>query len=154
MRWASPTQRLRNARDRKRPGRHVCYALLLIPPLLSGCAAGGFSIDGAVPDKASITGSVEDAQPDENARASDAGVIRNAVSVVDMGTFDKNGMPWSNPVTGDSGVIVEVVEEHGKKGPCRRFRASRISYDGVKMFRGKTCADRFGFWTLADFEPV
>jgi hypothetical protein len=154
VRWTDTTQRIRNAGGEKRPGRDVCYALLLLSPLLSGCAAGGFSIDGAVPDKASITGSVDRAQPNEHARSSDADAVRDVVSVIDTGKIDGGGVPWSNPVTGDSGVIVDVVDRQEKQGSCRLFRASRISYDGVKMFHGKACRDRFGFWSLVEFEPV
>lgn len=134
--------------------RRISAASILLAPLLSGCATRGFSIDGAVPDKASITGSVDQAQLDARLHSSDANTIRNAVSAIDLDRLDPQGAAWSNPVSGNSGMIFDVADKRDRGGLCRLFHSSIVSYNGVQVFSGRACMDRFGFWSLTSFEPA
>lgn len=118
---------------------------------LVGCASRGMSLASALPDKSTITGSIGRTQRDPG-QASDAATVRNAVSALDMSRAD-GGTPWSNPATGSSGVISSVVETTGGTGLCRSFDASRVSYDGVRLFHGQACMDAAGAWALVAFQP-
>lgn len=153
MRRTIRTRRGRDVSGRELPRWSPGGVLLVLSFLLSACASRGLSIESAVPDRASITGSVGAAQRDD-AEASDAGTIRSAVSAVDMGKLGPDGMAWSNPVTGNSGVIYDVAEKREGGGLCRVFRASRVTFDGVTVFHGKACLSRFGVWSLAAFDAA
>ena len=118
---------------------------------LVGCASRGVSLASAIPDKSTITGSIGRTQRDAG-QGSDAATVRNAVSALDMSRAD-GGTPWSNPATGNSGVISSVVEMTGTTGLCRSFEVSRVAYDGVKLFHGQACMDAGGAWALVAFQP-
>lgn len=85
--------------------------------------------------------------------ASDAATVRNAVSSLDTSRLGE-GVPWSNPATGSSGIISGVSETTDRGGLCRTFDTSRVTYDGIVMFHGRACMDGRGGWSLVAFEPA
>lgn len=122
---------------------------------LAGCGAKGFSIEDAVPDRALITGSIAPRAPDADlVIVSDEETIRNAVTsaIVEAGSPDEIG--WANINTGSRGAIRALTEK--KDGPrlCRRFTASRESYDGVHLYRGEACLGSTRIWSMTAFDRV
>ncbi|MFK4824200.1 RT0821/Lpp0805 family surface protein [Paenochrobactrum sp. BZR 588] len=123
---------------------------------VAGCAMGGVSIESAVPDASSITGSVAPSQqPDtDNETLSDRNAIRNVVSALDFSTWGMKPVPWANPDTGSQGVINQVSEVQKTDELCREFETSRQAFNGVSLYRGETCMRKGGDWVLKSFAPV
>lgn len=123
---------------------------------LAGCAMGGFSIDKAVPDSSTVTGSIKPSQPAETdtGKLSDQSAIRNIVSALDFTQWGKKPVPWANPDTGSQGTITTIAETRADDRLCRQFETSREAFDGVSIYRGETCMERGGNWTLTSFAPL
>ncbi|WP_436118767.1 RT0821/Lpp0805 family surface protein [Phyllobacterium sp. LjRoot231] len=132
------------------PGFAVGIALCL----LSGCAMKDFSIEKAVPDQATVTGSVAPAQPADNKGSSDQLTVRNIVSALNFTQWGNKPVPWSNPETGSQGTITAIAEKKDDAGLCREFQTSRESFDGVMIYKGETCMQNGGQWTLKSFAPM
>lgn len=117
---------------------------------------GGVSIESAVPDTSSITGSVSTSQqPDmDKETLSDRNAIRNVVSALDFNSWGMNPVPWANPDTGSQGVIQQVSEVEKSGGLCRQFETSRQAFDGVALYQGETCMKKGGNWVLKSFAPL
>jgi hypothetical protein len=122
--------------------------------LLSGCAMKDFSMEKAVPDQATVTGSVAAAQPADNKGSSDQLTVRNIVSALNFTQWGNKPVPWSNPETGSQGTITAIAEKKDDAGLCREFQTSRESFDGVMIYKGETCMQNGGQWTLKSFAPM
>ncbi|MEJ6781195.1 RT0821/Lpp0805 family surface protein [Aminobacter sp. Piv2-1] len=123
---------------------------------VSACAIGGFSLEKAEVDRSILTGSVPD-DPDraaDAARPSDETTIRNAVSSADIEGLNGQAIPWANAETGSRGAVSAVSESTERGVLCRRFAASRESFDGVRMFTGEICAAGAGAWQMVSFQPA
>ncbi len=139
--------------------RAVCLRNMLLAVALlsaSGCAMGGFSIEKAVPDASTITGSVKQTSPAETdtGKLSDQSAIKNVVSALNFAEWGKKPVPWANPDTGSQGSITTIAESSTNNRLCRRFETSREAFDGVSMYRGETCMERGGQWTVTSFAPI
>ncbi len=123
---------------------------------LAGCAMGGVSIEKAVPDSSTITGSVKQPQPVETdtGRLSDQSAIKNVVSALNFTQWGKKPVPWANPDTGSQGTITTIAENNRNNQLCRQFETSREAFDGVSIYRGETCMERGGQWTVTSFAPI
>lgn len=134
--------------------RDAAFALVLL--LASGCAMGGFSIDKAVPDSSTITGSIKPAEPAETdtGKLSDRSTIKSVVSALNFTQWGKKPVPWANPDTGSQGTITTIAESNAGNRLCRQFETSREAFDGVSIYRGETCMERGGQWTLTSFAPM
>lgn len=132
------------------PGFAVGVALCL----LSGCAMKDFSIEKAAPDQATVTGSVAPAQPVDAKGSSDQMTVRNIVSALNFTQWGNKPVPWSNPETGSQGTITTIAEKKDDAGLCREFQTSRESFDGVMIYKGETCMQNGGQWTLKSFAPM
>lgn len=138
-------------------GRKFRYAgaAMIFCLLLAGCGAGGLMVENAAPDRSIQTGSLS-AGPDSAAdpqAESDKMTIQNAVSSADLGRM-VDGVAWANAETGNSGLVVTIQEDKADGVLCRVFTTRKESYDGVLLYKGKTCLDRDGNWHLRKFEPV
>lgn len=122
--------------------------------LLSGCAMKDFSVEKAVPDQATVTGSVAPAQPVDGKGSSDQLTVRNIVSALNFTQWGNKPVPWSNPETGSQGTITAIAEKKDDAGLCREFQTSRESFDGVMIYKGETCMQNGGQWTLKSFAPM
>jgi surface antigen len=122
--------------------------------LLSGCAMKGFSVEKAVPDQTTVTGSVAPAQSVDNKGSSDQTTVRNIVSALNFTQWGSKPVPWSNPETGSQGTITAIAEKKDETGLCREFQTSRESFDGVMLYKGETCMQNGGQWTLKSFAPM
>ncbi|HHV67632.1 MAG TPA: hypothetical protein GXX48_08325 [Ochrobactrum intermedium] len=123
---------------------------------LAGCAMGGVSIEKAVPDSSTITGSVKQSQPVETdtGKLSDQSAIKNVVSALNFTQWGKKPLPWANPDTGSQGTITTIAENNKNNQLCREFETSREAFDGVSIYRGETCMERGGQWTVTSFAPI
>lgn len=130
----------------------ACAGLLLV----SGCGSKGFSIENAVPDRALTTGSIgQGTQVTRDATAlSDEATIRNAVSsaLVEAGRDTDQG--WANASTGSRGDILNIAENRDAGRLCRDFEATRESYQGIHLYRGRTCVTGAGDWVMTSYKRV
>jgi surface antigen len=130
-------------------------AILAAVALASGCAARGITLDKIAQDRSIITGSTgEQSRPDPT-QDSDEATIRNAVTSVDLeGLGVGESIGWNNTRTGSRGRVVEISEFREAGRPCRRFRTTRESYDGVALFAGEACLLSGSEWTMLSFRPL
>jgi len=122
---------------------------------LAACGAGGFSLEKAEVDRSIITASAPStAQPVDADSNSDQTTIGNAVSSADIEQLGGQAVPWANAGTGSRGSITGLVELKDAGRTCRRFTASRESFDGVSMFTGELCMAGAGGWHMQDFRAL
>ncbi|WP_371836124.1 RT0821/Lpp0805 family surface protein [Ochrobactrum sp. Q0168] len=121
---------------------------------LAGCAMGGVSIDKAVPDSTTITGSVKQPAETDSGKLSDQSAVKNVVSALNFKQWGKKPVPWANPDTGSQGTITTIAESNKNDQLCREFETSREAFDGVSIYRGETCMQRGGQWTVTAFAPI
>ncbi len=122
---------------------------------LTGCGAGGFSLEKADVDRSLVTGSVTADQPSASAAIeADQDTIRNAVSSADVEELAGREIAWANVGTGARGVISRLAETKQGGRLCRSFAGSRENYDGVAMFEGETCMVGQGLWRLEAFKTL
>jgi len=100
---------------------------------LTACGTGGFSLEKAEVDRSIVTSSAPAATPADADSASDQTTIGNAVSSADIEQLGGQDVPWANAGTGSSGSITELAELKDAGRTCRRFTASRESFDGVEI---------------------
>lgn len=130
-------------------------AVVLACLILPACATSGLGLVDPGVDATVKTASVEATAGREDAdRLSDETTIRNAVSSADMESLGGRPVAWANSGTGSRGSIAQLVELQQGGALCRRFVASRESFDGVALFRGETCMLRDGVWQMQKFEPA
>ncbi|MCI1001079.1 hypothetical protein D8666_09140 [Ochrobactrum soli] len=115
---------------------------------------GGVSIDKAVPDSTTITGSVQQPTVPDSSTLSDQSTVKNVVSALNFTQWGKKPVPWTNPDTGSQGTITTVAESNKNDQLCREFETSREAFDGVSIYRGETCMQRGGQWTVTAFAPI
>ncbi|RWN26733.1 MAG: hypothetical protein EOS21_30700 [Mesorhizobium sp.] len=128
----------------------VAIVLAVLP--LAACG-GGFSLEQAEVDRTILTSSTPaSASPIDQDRASDQTTIRNAVSSADIQELGGQAVPWANSDTGSRGSITELAESRDNGQLCRRFTASRESFDGVALFKGEVCLA--GAWRMQDFKAL
>ncbi|MBZ9894847.1 MULTISPECIES: RT0821/Lpp0805 family surface protein [unclassified Mesorhizobium] len=130
-------------------------AIVMIALPLAACGAGGFSLQKAEVDRSILTGSISaPAASADSDRDSDQTTIGNAVSSADIEQLGGQAVPWANAGTGSRGSITELAELKDGGQTCRRFKASRESFDGVAMFAGELCLASAGGWRMQDFRAL
>ncbi|TGT85178.1 MULTISPECIES: RT0821/Lpp0805 family surface protein [unclassified Mesorhizobium] len=130
-------------------------AIVSIVLSLAGCGAGGFSLEKAAVDRSILTSSTSaSAKPADSDRDSDQTTIGNAVSSADIEQLGGQAVPWANAGTGSRGSITELAELKDSGMTCRRFKASRESFDGVAMFEGELCLASAGGWRMQGFKAL
>ncbi|TPN83306.1 hypothetical protein FJ987_28350 [Mesorhizobium sp. CU2] len=123
---------------------------------LAACGAGGFSLEKAEVDRSIITSSTPSAPaaPALSDKDSDQTTIGNAVSSADIKELGGQSVPWANSGTGSRGAITELVELKDTGLTCRRFTATRESFDGVALYRGELCMAEAGGWHMQEFKAL
>ncbi|TIL47430.1 RT0821/Lpp0805 family surface protein [Mesorhizobium sp.] len=130
-------------------------AIVLVALPLAACGAGGFSLEQAEVDRTILTSSTPaSVLLIDQDRASDQATIRNAVSSADIQELGGQAVPWANSDTGSRGSITELAESRDNGQLCRRFTASRESFDGVALFKGEVCLAGAGAWQMQDFKAL
>ncbi|MET3520712.1 MULTISPECIES: RT0821/Lpp0805 family surface protein [Mesorhizobium] len=132
----------------------LMVAAMALP--LAACGAGGFSLEKAEIDRSIVTASAPSspAAPASGDEDSDQTTIGNAVSSADILELGGQGVPWANAGTGSRGSITEMVELKDAGLTCRRFTASRESFDGVSLFKGQLCMAAAGGWHMQEFKAL
>jgi 17 kDa outer membrane surface antigen len=133
-----------------------CKAAMVVVALpLAACGAGGFSMEKAEVDRSILTSSTPAvAVPMDSDHASDQTTIGNAVSSADVEKLAGQAVAWANAGTGSRGSITGLVESKDNGQTCRRFTASRESFDGVALFKGEVCLAGAGGWRMQDFKAL
>lgn len=126
--------------------------LLALTLALSGCGAGGFSLDKAEVDRSLYTSDIPQKAGPDALRVSDETTIRNAVSSADLETLAGQPLPWANADTGARGAISGLAEYRKDGLLCRNFTTTRESFDGVRLFKGEACMAAAGLWRLQSFD--
>ena len=130
-------------------------AIVAVVLPLAACGAGGFSLEKAEVDRSILTSSTSvPSAPVSSDRDSDQTTIGNAVSSADIEELGGQAVPWANAGTGSRGSITELVELKDTGQTCRRFTASRESFDGVLLFKGELCMAGAGGWHMQDFKAL
>ncbi len=86
--------------------------------------------------------------------SSDEVTVRNAVSSINLAEWGERPLSWANVSTGSQGAITTIDEFETKGVRCRRFVASRESFDGITLYDGEICLQGNGVWVMHKFEPV
>lgn len=126
-------------------------ALLALAGTLAGCA-GGPDLDRLAADRTLTTSSISRSeaaaprQPDLDQMA-----IRDAVGSADLARIDGAGIPWASAVTGVRGTVTAVAPHREQGMDCRRYTATRESYDGVTIVHGNICLGPSGQWAMLEF---
>ncbi|MDG4876546.1 RT0821/Lpp0805 family surface protein [Mesorhizobium sp. WSM4935] len=123
---------------------------------LAGCGAGGFSLEKIDVDRSIVTSSTpsSSAAPATADKDSDQTTIGNAVSSADIKELGGQPVPWANAGTGSRGAITELVELKDGGLTCRRFSATRESFDGVALYKGELCLAGAGGWRMQEFKAL
>lgn len=66
----------------------------------------------------------------------------------------EQGLAWSNDLTGSQGEISYISEKPSGKTICRKFKTSRLSFEGVSLYKGVSCQSSSGGWKLQHFYQV
>lgn len=67
---------------------------------------------------------------------------------------DDKPLAWINEATGSDGAITEIREFLNDGSICRRFVASRRSFEGIFLHEGETCRRENGAWIARRFETA
>lgn len=119
---------------------------------LSGCGVGGFTLEKAAIDRSIVTNNVStDSATADYGLVADQVTIRNAVSSADLEETASRSLAWANADTGARGQISGLVETRNKGELCRDFSATRESFDGVSLYRGRICMVGAGAWRIDTF---
>ncbi|MBZ9662086.1 hypothetical protein LB523_23845 [Mesorhizobium sp. ESP-6-4] len=122
---------------------------------LAACGAGGFTLEKADVDRSIITSSAPSSPAAPAAdKDSDQTTIGNAVSSADVKELAGQAVPWANAGTGSRGAITELVELKDGGLTCRRFSATRESFDGVALYKGELCLAEAGGWRMQEFKAL
>ena len=64
------------------------------------------------------------------------------------------GLPWANDLTGSQGEVLYITEKPSGKTICRNFKTSRLSFEGVSLYKGVSCKSSSGGWKLQSFYQI
>lgn len=149
-------------RQSRRPqSRSAIIAVLaLASTTLAGCStimmplSGWGSSPSGPPAGEITTGSVPRPPAARPAPESDGEVVRRTVEAAARGSAT-GGIAWSNPASGHSGTITDLVVAKAANGaPCRDFATTLATVEGVTLHRGRACQGYAGPWELLDFAPA
>jgi surface antigen len=100
------------------------------------------------------TGSVPQPGGADREAFSDESTIRNAVSSANLEQLGAAPLHWENKDTGSRGTVTGIEEYEEKSNICRKFTATRESFEGVAAYEGSICLGEGGYWWIKDFEAV
>ncbi|MEX0344879.1 MAG: RT0821/Lpp0805 family surface protein [Rhizobiaceae bacterium] len=123
---------------------------------LSGCASGGIDMLGVGTDNKVKTGSIaaDGSAPAASEAWSDEMTIRNAVSSANLAELGDSPLAWANADTGSQGAVTQITEIDVEGIRCRKFIASRESFEGVSLYAGEACLQGNGIWQMRKFGPA
>ena len=126
---------------------------------LSGCSAISIPLGEATGTSdmnapIDLTGSISDTT-DLDVGPDDRRYIAAVVPAHIADPTDQALLSWSNPDTGNSGTIIEIVpaDPNGIRG-CARFTTSANTFAGLRNYTGMACPDSFKAWHVTLLERV
>ena len=138
-------------REKSSTTRRAVLALLLPACLvLSACMGTGSSAVSMLSVDPVTTGAIVPLSA-ESEIMSDETVIRDLVGGLSQNDF-ATAQPWSNSLTGSAGVISGLATLNDGARPCRMFKTTRHSFDGVSLLEGRVCQRPDGGWDLVSLE--
>ncbi len=136
-----------------RARRPVLLATLAL--ILAACGSRGVTLDDIAKDTSIVTGSVEKTEtPKDATELSDATTIRNVVSALDLEAGAPDALAWANVETGSRGALRRINEYTDQGTLCRRFEATRESFDGIALYQGESCLASGGMWAMTAFDRL
>lgn len=122
---------------------------------LAACGSRGVTLEDVAKDTSIVTGSVQKTEaPKDATELSDAATIRNVVSALDLEAGAPDALAWANAETGSRGALRQI-SEHSEQGTrCRRFEATRESFDGIALYQGESCLASGGIWAMTAFDKL
>lgn len=124
----------------------------MVAALCSCAAGGGLSKSGV--DETFQTSSIPDSSEPNPSENSDASIVRNAISAVDLKASSGVPLNWANQETGSKGSIIQITESREGGILCRQFKTSRESFEGVALYAGLACVDLEKQWVVRSFLAV
>ncbi len=118
--------------------------------MFSACGSNG-GLSKMNVDDTILTGALPEKTEQNPTQISDASIIQNAVSAVDLSTSQVAPLNWANQATGSTGTITDIRESKGDGILCRDFKTSRESFEGVAMYTGSTCLNTEKQWFVRKF---
>ena len=138
-------------REKSSTTRRAVLALLLPACLvLSACMGTGSSAVSMLSVDPVTTGAIVPLSA-ESEIMSDETVIRDLVGGLSQNDF-ATAQPWSNSLTGSAGVISGLATLNDGARPCRMFKTTRHSFDGVSLLEGRVCQRPDGGWDLVSLQ--
>jgi hypothetical protein len=144
---------LTEAINREKSGttRRAVLALLLPACLsLSACMGTGSSAVSVLSVDPVTTAAIAPLSA-ESEIMSDETVIRDLVGGLSQNDL-ATAQPWSNSLTGSAGVISDIAALNDGARPCRVFKTTRHSFDGVSLLEGRVCQRPDGGWDLVSLQ--
>jgi 17 kDa outer membrane surface antigen len=129
--------------------QQICLLFFAVLPL-GACSSGG-GLSKLTIDDSIETSALQERVEQNPVQNSDANIVRNAVSAVDLNASAGAPLSWANQDTGSSGTISEIRESNDNGLLCRNFKTSRASFEGVAMYSGSTCLDTEKQWFVRNF---
>ncbi len=122
---------------------------------LAGCA-GGVGLDRLAADRSLVTGSVAAAAAaPRNAEASDKAAIGDTVAVMAVRRHARrHAFPGPTSTPARPGRSPRSSDRAEDGGLCRRFTATRESFEGASSYRGEACRDASGPWSLESLDKL
>ncbi len=134
--------------------QQICLFVLALLPL-GACSSGNdlskLNVDTSIQTGALPSSSEPSSSEQNPTQNSDANVVRNAVSSVDLSAQTGTPLSWANQDTGSTGTISEIRESKDDGLLCRNFKTSRESFEGVAMYTGSTCMNAEKQWFVRNF---
>ncbi|GAB5461659.1 conserved hypothetical protein [Hoeflea sp. EC-HK425] len=117
---------------------------------LSACMGGGSSAVSVLSVDPVTTAAIAPLSA-ESEIMSDEIVIRDLVGGLSQTDFATT-QPWSNSLTGSAGVVSNLATLNDGARPCRMFKTTRHSFDGVSLLEGRVCQRPDGGWDLVSLD--
>ena len=137
----SPVRRLRHP---------VGAALLAL--VLGACGGVSMPMGSAdVETPLDLTGSIEGQQntADVDINKQDRAIIATAIGTARQQDAAKPPFSWTNPITGNSGTILSLVDDSVPGGTgCTRFETTANTIGGVRAYDGVACRDVMRDWSV------
>ncbi|MAA97921.1 MAG: pyridoxamine 5'-phosphate oxidase [Stappia sp.] len=99
-----------------------------------------------------LTGSIEGQQntADVDINKQDRAIIATAIATArEQDTAGKPPFSWTNPITGNSGTILSLVDDSVPGGTgCTRFETTANTIGGVRAYNGVACQDVMQDWSV------
>ena len=131
------------------------FLLAVLALGLAACGSRGVTLDDIARDTSIVTGSVGKTEaPKDATELSDATTIRNVVSSLDLEAGAPAALAWANAETGSRGALRQISEYTDQGTLCRRFEATRESFDGIALYQGESCLASGGMWAMTAFDRL